>query len=252
MSESALRTPQPPTAESAVDERELRVQLAATYRLVERFGMSDLIYTHISLRVPAPTPQFLLGPHGRLFSQITASSLVKVDLAGNIIGPSDGGVNRAGVVIHGAILEARPDVNCVLHTHTPYSIAVSAVEGGLLPISQFAMRFYSRIAYHDYGRAATDPTERSKLAEDFGDKWVMLLRNHGILTTGRTVGEAFASAYYLEKACQVQVFAQSMGLPLVIPPEDTYHASVHMPGAEERSWPALLEMLDREDPSYRE
>lgn len=239
------------SVESEVDERELRIQLAACYRLVERFGMSDLIYTHISLRVPAPTPQFLLNPHGKLFSQITASSLVKVDLAGNIIGHSDYPVNRAGVAIHGAVLEARPDVNCVLHTHTIYGAAVSALQAGLLPISQFAMRFHGQLAYHDYGRAATDPTERSKLAEDLGEKWVMLLRNHGILTTGKTVGEAFAQAYYLEKACQVQIAAQSTGLPLIIPPEDTY-GSIHIPGVEERAWPALLEMLDQEDPSYRD
>lgn len=251
MTEFAVRRAEPSSAESTVDERDLRIQLAAAYRLVERFGMSDLIYTHISLRVPGPTPQFLINPHGKLFGQITASSLVKVDLAGNIIGPSDWPVNRAGVVIHGAVLEARPDVNCVLHTHTPYSVALSALEGGLLPISQFAMRFSGRIAYHDYGRAATDPTERSRLAEDLGDKWVMLLRNHGILTTGRTVGEAFSSAYYLEKACQVQIYAQSTGLPLVIPSPDTY-SSVNVPGARERAWPALLEMLDREDPSYRD
>lgn len=245
------RIAQKPSPEPTADERQLRIQLAAAYRLVERFGMSDLIYTHISLRVPGPEPQFLMNPHGKLFSQITASSLVKVDLAGNIIGQSDYSVNRAGVVIHGAILEARPDVNCVVHAHTPYAIAVSALEGGLLPISQFAMRFHNQLAYHDYGRAATDPTERSRLAEDLGDKWAMILRNHGVLTTGRTVGEAFSSAYYLEKACQVQIMAQCTGLRLVIPAEDTY-ASVHVPGAEERAWPALLEMLDREEPSYRD
>ena len=249
MTETVTRSAESP--ESAADEREARMQLAAAYRLIERFGMSDLIYTHISLRVPGSQHHFLLNPHGRLFNQITASSLVKVDLGGNIIGHSAHGVNRAGVAIHGAILEARPDINCVVHTHTPYSIAVSALQGGLLPLSQFAMRFHNQLGYHDYGRAATDPTERSRLAEDLGNNWAMILRNHGLLATGKTVGEAFSTAYYLEEACKVQILAQCTGLPLVIPSEETY-SSVHVPGVEERAWPALLEMLDVEDPSYRD
>lgn len=241
-----------PSGEPTLEERELRIQLAAAYRLADRFGMSELISTHISLRVPGSTPAFLLNPHGLLFSEITASSLVKVDLNGNIVGHSDWTVNRAGVAIHGAILAARPDVNCVFHAHTPYSMAVSALECGLLPLSQAAMRFMGHVAYHDYGRAATDPVERSRLAEDLGTNWVMLLRNHGILTTGRTVGEAFASAYYLERACQVQIFAQSTGLPLIMPREEMISGSVNTPGAEDRAWPALVRMLDREDPSYRD
>lgn len=233
------------------DERELRIELAACYRLVEKFGMADLIYTHISMRVPGDRPMFLLNPHGKLFDQITASSLVKVDLAGNIVGDSPYDVNRAGVAIHGAILEVRPDVNCVLHTHTPYAIALSAIDAELLPISQWAMRFHGRIGYHDYGRAATDPSERSRLAEDMGNNWAMILRNHGVLATGKTAGEAFASAYYLEKSAQVQLAAMSTGRPLVIPPENLYEGA-HFPGLDERSWPALLEMLDAEDPSYRD
>jgi ribulose-5-phosphate 4-epimerase/fuculose-1-phosphate aldolase len=214
--------------------------------------MSELISTHISLRVPGPTPAFLLNPYGVLFSQITASSLVKVDLAGNILSQNEYKVNRAGVQIHGAILEARPDVNCVLHAHNSYTIAVSAQRDGLLPMSQAALRFWGQMAYHDYGRAASDPVERSKLQEDMGDKWVMLLRNHGFLSTGRTVGEAFVSGYYLDLACRAQILAQSAGVPLVMPTEDTYEGGVEHRGRDEPSWPALLRLLDSEDPSYKD
>src|SRR5687768_13980451 len=162
-------------------ERELRVQLAAAYRLADKFGMSELIATHITLRVPGPTPAYLINKHGLLFNEITASNLVKVDLYGKPVVDGQGPVSPAGTAIHGSILAARPDINCVFHTHTVYSIAVSSMECGLLPLSQSAMRFHGKIAYHDYGRAATDPTECSKLQEDMGDKGVMLMRNHGIL-----------------------------------------------------------------------
>jgi len=233
-------------------ERELRVQLAAAYRLAEKFGMSELTATHISLRVPGPTPTFLFNQNGLLFDEITASNLVRIDLYGTPVnGDKVVSLNRAGVNIHGAILEARPDVNCVLHTHNVYSIAVASTEAGLLPLSQSAMRFTGQVAYHDYGRAATDQTERSRLQEDLGDKWVMLLRNHGILTTGKTVGDAFISAFHLEKACQAQAFAQAMGQPLVLPVEQTA-ADATAPGRGGAAWQALLRRLDREDPSYRD
>jgi ribulose-5-phosphate 4-epimerase/fuculose-1-phosphate aldolase len=237
-------------------ERELRIQLAAAYRLAEKFGMSELTATHISLRVPGPTPTFLFNQSGLLFDEITASNLVRIDLYGNPVdGNKNVSLNRAGVNIHGAILEVRPDVNCVLHTHNAYAIAVASTEGGLQPLSQSAMRFTGRIAYHDYGRAATDATERSRLQEDLGDKWVMLLRNHGTLTTGQTVGDAFIAAYHLEKACQVQAFAQAMGQPLVFPEEGAVGdaaAAQTGGGAENRAWMALLRRLDREAPSYKD
>ncbi len=238
-------------------ERELRIQLAAAYRLAEQFGMSEITATHISLRVPGPTPTFLFNQNDLLFDEITASNLVRIDLYGKPVGGQQNvALNRAGVNIHGAILEARPDVNCVLHTHNVYAIAVASTEGGLLPLSQSAMRFMGQIAYHDYGRAATDATERSRLQEDLGDKWVMLLRNHGIITTGKTVGEAFLAAYHLEKACQVQALAQAMGRPLVLPEpgavEDATMAPAGRGGGEDRAWKALLRRLDREDPSYRD
>jgi ribulose-5-phosphate 4-epimerase/fuculose-1-phosphate aldolase len=248
-------TDQTSASDSEAVERELRIQLAAAYRLADKFGMSELIATHISLRVPGPTPTYLFNQHGLLFNEITASNLIKVDLYGNPVQEGAGPLSRAGTAIHGAILEARPDVNCVFHTHTVCSIAVASSECGLLPLSQSAMRFSGHIAYHDYGRAATDSTERSKLQEDLGDKWVMMMRNHGILTTGKTCGEAFMSAFHMEKACQVQVLAQSTGQPLLFPVEEAVDDAAATPGGtgvENRAWQALLRQLDREDPSYKD
>jgi ribulose-5-phosphate 4-epimerase/fuculose-1-phosphate aldolase len=236
----------------SAEERELRVELAAAHRLAEKYGMSEIINTHISLRLPDSEPCFLIKPQGLLFDEITASNLLKIRYDGSVIGDSPYKPNRAGVAIHGSILDARPDINCVVHTHTPYGTAVSLLECGLLPASQAALRFTARIAYHDYGRA-TDPVECSRLAEDMGDKSVMILRNHGLIATGRTVGEAFTSAFYLEKACQFQVLAQSTGQPLELPSEEILRESEERaaPGTEELAWPALLRMLDRQDPSYR-
>ena len=253
MADTATRSAGGASREWSDEEHELRVQLAAAYRLADKYGMSELINTHISLRLPDAPHTYLFNPHGMLFDEITASSLVTVDLRGNVTSHSEYTANRAGVAIHGAILGARPDVSCVFHTHTPWATAVSSLECGLLPMSQAALRFEGQVAYHDYGRAATDPAECDRLAEDIGDNSVMLLRNHGILTTGRTVGEAFVSAYYLEKACQFQILAQSAGVPLVMPTEEIrLAASGRTPGMEERAWPALLRMLDRMDPSYRD
>lgn len=249
---AATATDQRRTGQISEEERELRIQLAAAYRLADKYGMSELINTHISLRLPGPTPTYLLNPHSMLFNQITASSLVKLDFAGNVAGPSEWPVNRAGVAIHGSILAARPDINCVFHTHMPYTTAVSALQCGLLSMSQAALRFQGQTAYHDYGRAATDPTECKRLVNDLGDKPVMLLRNHGGITTGKTVCEAFIASFYLEKACQFQILAQSAGVPLTMPADDIIAASGGRPASDDRAWPGLLRMLDREDPSYRE
>ena len=249
---AAMTTEQRSTGQISEQERELRIQLAAAYRVADKYGMSELINTHISLRVPGSTPAYLLNPHGVLFNQITASSLVKVDFAGRLLGPSEWPVNRAGVAIHGAILAARPDINCVFHTHMPYTTAVSSLQCGLLPMSPPALRFQGHTAYHDYGRAASDPAEGARLVKDLGDKPVMLLRNHGGITTGKTVCEAFVASYYLEKACQFQILAQSAGVPLAMPEEEIIAASGGRPTGDERAWPSLLRMLDREDPSYRE
>ena len=248
----AIATDQRRTGEISEEERELRIQLAAAYRLADKYEMSELIYTHISLRVPGPTPTYLLNPYGVLFHQITASSLVKIDFAGNVAGPSEWPVNRAGVAIHGSILSARPDINCVFHTHMPYTTAVSALKCGLLPMSQAALRFQGLTAYHDYGRAASDPAECARLVKDLGDKSVMLLRNHGGITTGKTVCEAFVASFYLEKACQFQLLAQSAGVPLTMPADEIIAVAASGGRRDERAWPSLLRMLDREDPTYRD
>lgn len=237
-----------------LSERDLRIQLAAAYRLVAQFQMTDLIYTHISVRLPGPDHHFLINPYGMMFHEITASSLVKIDLEGHVVGESDWPVNPAGFVIHSAIHTAREDLHCVLHTHTKYGIAVSALASGLLPISQFAMQFYNRVAYHDYEGVALDLDERERLVNDLGDRNVMILRNHGLLTAGRTIPEAFMRMFYLNRACEVQITAQSAGVPLVIPPQevcDRAATQLDIDNLGQLEWPALLRLLDREDTSYR-
>lgn len=234
-------------------EQELRVHLAAAYRLIEKFRMADLICTHLSARLPSEG-EFLLNPYGLMFNEITASSLVKVDLAGNGIGDNAYPVNPAGFVIHAGILAARPDVGCVVHTHSRYGMAVSALECGLLPISQIALQFYNQVAYHNYEGVSLDLDEQTRLAADLGDKKVMILRNHGLLTVGRTVAEAFILAYYLEKACEIQILAQSAGSPLIeLAPAVCARSAAQQEGEDlvHLQWAALLRSLDREDVSYR-
>jgi ribulose-5-phosphate 4-epimerase/fuculose-1-phosphate aldolase len=243
-----------PKAAKLEDEHSLRIQLAAAYRLIERLRMADLVDTHISVRLP-DTNHFLLNPYGLLFDEITASSLVKLDFGGNLIDESEWQVNPAGYVIHSAILTARPDAVCVLHTHSPYVMAVSTLECGLLPISQIGLQFYDRVAYHDYEGVSLDLDECERLQNDLGDKNVMIMKNHGLLTVGRSVAEAFYLAYYMEKACQIQVLAQSTGsklieLPLAVCEKSAVQQDVDDLG--QLQWNALLRKLDREDPSYRE
>ncbi len=237
-----------------LSERELRIQLAAAYRLLDKFKMTDLISTHLSVRVPGPDDHFLINPFGMMFHEITASSLVKIDLDGNIVSDSEWPVNPAGFVIHSAIHAARVDLTCVFHTHTRYGMAVSALECGLLPISQFAMKFYNRVAYHDYEGVSLELDERERLVKDLGGKKVMILRNHGLLTAGRTISEAFYLMYYLDRSCEVQITAQSSGAKLVIPPESVCEHSALQQDIEDLGqleWTALIRMLDRQDPSYR-
>jgi ribulose-5-phosphate 4-epimerase/fuculose-1-phosphate aldolase len=248
VAETATRTD---SANIPAEERDLRVQLAACSRIAEMCGMSELVSTHITLRIPG-TDTYLIKPQSLLFDEVTASSMVKVDLNGNVVGDNGYQPNRAGVAIHGTILRARPDVNCVLHSHTPYATALSSIEGGLLPLTQAALRFSNQVAYHNYGRAATDPIECDLLAEDMADKSVMLMRNHGLLTTGKTVGEALIAAFYLEKACQFQILAQSANQPLVFPAEELQGGQGRLAGGDEVAWPALVRKLDREDPSYKD
>lgn len=249
-------------ARLAAEERRLRIELAACYRLIARFRMTDLVFTHISVRVPGPEHHFLINPYGLMFEEITASNLVKIDLAGNPVEPTPYRVNPAGFVIHSAIHAARDDAQCVLHTHTRAGMAVSCLKEGLLPLNQMALQFYGRVAYHDYEGIAQNLDERARLVADLGDKDVMILRNHGLLSVGRTVPEAFLRMYYLERSCEVQVTAQATGAELVLPSpevcayvERQYNGDACESADEdwiELAWSALIRMLDREDPGYRD
>jgi ribulose-5-phosphate 4-epimerase/fuculose-1-phosphate aldolase len=214
-----------PPAPAGIDgpEWETRCDLAALYRLVAHFRMTDLIDTHISARVPGPQPHFLINRYGLLFEEMRASELVKVDLDGNVVDaravPGDARfrVNQAGFTIHSAVHAARPDLHWVIHTHTAAGGAVSAQEGGLLPISQHALKFHGRLAYHDYEGIALELDERQRLVADLGRCNAMILRNHGLLVGGRTVADAFHELWFLERACQIQIGALAGGVPLRIP-----------------------------------
>lgn len=246
-------------AELPDTEAALRVQLAACYRLVAHFGMDDLIYNHISVRTPGPGHHFLINPYGLLFSEVTASCFVKIDLDGHKVEPSPHEVNRAGFVIHSAVHAGREDAICVLHTHSEAATAVSALEEGLLPLSQFAMRYQGHMGFHGYEGVAIDTDERRRLVADLGPHKVLLLRNHGVLTVGRTVPEAFILMYYFEKAARVQLLAQAAGARLALPPQavtetaarqfNDHHGDILPAGT--REWPAFLRLLDRLDPSYK-
>ncbi|MFP3369336.1 class II aldolase/adducin family protein [Pseudomonas sp. SIMBA_068] len=247
-------------------EQRLRQELAACYRLIAHFRMSDLIFTHISLRLPGPEHHFLINPYGLLFDEITASSLVKIDLQGRPVEPSPHPVNPAGFVIHSAIHAAREDAHCVLHTHTRAGCAVAALECGLLPVNQMSMEFYGQVAYHAYEGIALDMDEQQRLVADLGDKPVMILRNHGLLATGGSVAEAFLRMYYLEKACEIQLAAQSAGQLILPPAEVCAHTErqFNAPGRElkqgeltdpdalQLAWAALLRMLERVAPGYQD
>lgn len=251
-----------PTAHSAFqtpEERELRRDLAAAYRLVALYGWDDLLGTHLSVRIPGADHHFLLNPFGMMFDEITASSLVKVDLDGKKLQPSPYPINEAGFTIHSAMHMGREDAQCVLHLHTIAGTAVSSQAGGLLPFHQTAMLLNGLVGYHDYEGPAFDHDERQRLLSDFSDKKVMILRNHGTLAVGRTVAEAFYYIYYLERACAIQIAAQSGNTP-VITPTDNLQGKTSLGGnsdgfaqfASRLAWPALLRKLDRVDPSYRD
>jgi ribulose-5-phosphate 4-epimerase/fuculose-1-phosphate aldolase len=247
----------PPAAPRELDEREARIELAACYRLVAHFGMDDLVFTHISARVPGRHDHFLINPYGMHFSEVTASSLVKIDLDGKLVEDNGHPVNEAGFVIHSAIHAARPDVACVLHTHTRAGVALSCLEEGLLPLNQFSLQFHNRVAYHDYEGIALDLDERQRLVADLGDKRVMVLRSHGLLTAGRTVAEAFSLMYYLDESCRIQLDIMASGGKMLLVPGQVAEKTARqftrsdLP-AGQREWPALLRMLDKKDPSYRD
>ena len=249
-------TRQQPAAEGiGAQERQLRVDLAAAYRLAAIYGWTDLNNTHFSARIPG-TDTFLLNPFGMLFDEITASSLVKVDHQGNIIGASGYPTNPAGFVIHGALHMAVPDANCILHTHSRYGAAVSMQKLGLLPASQKALTVMGWVGYHDFEGAALDTAERPRIVSDLGTKKILILRNHGLLATGRTVGEAFVWIYRIETACRQQIDALAGGAELApISKKTRKHTiaqglNMYGPGGfieVGREWPALLRQLERVD-----
>ena len=235
-----------------------RVDLAACYRLIDLYGMSEMSANHVSTRVPGEADAFLINPHGMLYEQMHASCFIKLDLAGNVLfNPTDYEINKAGYVVHSCIHAARHELDCVIHTHTIAGMSVSAMECGLLPIAQTSMRF-AKIAYHDYEGVALDLEEQERLVRDLGEHEGMILRNHGLLTVGASIPEAFNSMFRLERACQVQVAALSCNVELKLPAKEIVEESwrLYQPGVRRRfgvlEWPALLAKLDKIDPSYRE
>jgi len=240
------------------EEWDRRVDLAAAYRLMDLYGMTELSANHISTRVPGEEGAVLINPYGLLYDQMNASCFIKVDLAGDILfNPTELGINKAGYVIHSAIHEARDDVDCVIHTHTIAGMAVSAMKCGLLPIAQTSMRF-AKIGYHDYEGVAIDAAEKKSLVRDLGDHAGMILRNHGLLVVGASIPEAFYNIFKLERACQVQVAALSCNVELQLPPEAIVNESYRLYLPQTRrpfgvlEWPALLRKLDKVDPSFRD
>lgn len=243
-------------------ERKVRTDLAAAYRLVALFGWDDLVFTHISARVPGPEHHFLINPYGLLFEEITASSLVKVDLDGQKVGDSPYPVNPAGFTIHSAVHEVREDAGCVMHLHTPDGTAVATLEQGLLPLNQTAQLAMADLAYHDYEGVALDHDERPRLQRDLGSKGTMLLRNHGTLTVGPTVAQAFTRMYFLERACTMQVRTLAMqaaaGGGLYPTAEPVIEKNMHIGRmglgqvADALVWPALIRKLDRVSPGYKD
>jgi ribulose-5-phosphate 4-epimerase/fuculose-1-phosphate aldolase len=240
---------------AAESEWRTRVDLAACYRLIALFGWDDLVFTHVSAKLPGPSEIFLINPYGMMFEEITASSLVKVDLEGRKLDDSPHPVNPAGFVIHSAIHAARPDVGCVLHTHSLNGVAVSAQKRGLLPISQQSIFVLASLGYHDYEGVALRDAEKPRLVADLGNRSYLLLRNHGLLTVGVSIPEAFLAMYLFEAACSIQLRAQAGG-DLIPVPEPIVAGAPEMARAVTQgqganlAWPGLLRRLDRKLPGY--
>jgi len=238
------------------EEWEVRVDLACAYRMVAHYGWDDLIFTHLSARIPGPEHHFLLNPYQLTFEEVTASSLVKVDVQGNPVDPTPFITNPAGFTIHSAIHMAREDAQAVMHLHTPAGQAVSAHSEGLLPLTQTAMLVRQDIAFHEYEGVAVDLDERERLVADLGDKGAMILRNHGTLAVGSSVGECFVKLYFLERACQAQVMALSAGDAVNMPPQGSPEITAEQGAmglkvaANLLAWPALKRKAYRLDPSF--
>ncbi len=255
---TAMTSTQFKRQEISAEEWEARVNVAALYRLVAMHGWDDLVGTHISARIPGKDHRFLLNPYGMMFDEITASSLLTIDLEGNQITESEYDYNQAGFTIHSAVHMSRPDALYVIHLHTNYGVAVSCQKQGLLPMNQTAIAATSGLAYHDYEGVATNLAERERLVRDLGDKNAMILRNHGTMACGPNAGGAWQAIFRLERACEYQILAQSGGaetIPLSNEIIDSRHDSSsteHLAKRGEFIWPALLRKLDRADPSFRE
>lgn len=251
---------------SAIDphEWELRVQLAAAYRIIDHLGWSELIWTHTTVRVPGPEHHFLINPYGLRFDEVAASNLVKVDLDGKILGDPSQEINPAGFVIHSAIHMLRRDVGCVMHTHTTAGMAVAALECGLLPISMYGLGYYGQIGYHDFEGPSLELDERERLAENLGNRNVMVMKTHGLLTCGATVGQAFVRMFRLQRACEVQLAAQATGASLIVPPKSVQALTLKLNNDFESvevgdgysrvanpEFDAMVRLMDRKDPSFR-
>jgi ribulose-5-phosphate 4-epimerase/fuculose-1-phosphate aldolase len=258
MNAPAIKISKPVREQVSAQEWETRVNLAACYRLMSEYGMVEMVANHISARVPGTHNEFLINPYGMLYEEMTASSMVKIDIEGNVLfNATDYGINQAGYVIHSAIHAARHDVDCIIHTHTLAGMAVSAMKCGLLPIAQSSMR-YTDIAYHDYEGVALRLEERERLVENLGNREAMILRNHGLLTVAESIPECFNGMFRLERACQLQVQTLACNTELQMPPNEVvqYTNNQMLPGTRRRfgllEWPALLRKLDRIDASYRQ
>lgn len=242
----------------STEEWQTRVDLAACYRLIAMYGWDDLIFTHISARVPGSHEHFLINAYGLLFEEMTASSLVKVDLKGNVVMESPYSINPAGFTIHSSVHAARQDAACVLHTHTKAGIAVSAQEDGLLPLSQISLFPFSSLGYHDYEGIALNENEKPRLVADLGNNNFLILRNHGLLTVGGSIADTFLYMYALETACQTQIMAQSTGAgltlvnPKIVGGIKAQIEQVLKGMGGNLAWPALLRKLDRRDPTFRD
>lgn len=242
-------------------EQKLRVQLAAAYRMVDLYGWSELIYSHLTVRVPGPEHHFLINPYGLTYDEVTASNLVKVDLDGRIVGPSKYGVNPAGFVIHSAIHAQSEDNNCVMHTHSTAGMALAALQDPLRPLSIYAASVFGHLSIHEFEGISTDPAERERLVQHFGANRSMILRNHGLLVAGRTVPETFLRLFRLERACTVQLAALSAGPVAVMNDKLAAHCYQQVEGFSQQAggkphgeteFDALVRKLDRIDPNYRD
>ena len=238
-------------------EWQMRIDLAACYRLADHFGFSDIIWNHITAKIPG-TENFLINRFGLRYDEITASSLVTLDLDGNVTdsgtATSDEDINVTGFIIHSAVHAARPDVHCIMHSHSQSGLAVSVLEDGLIPMIQDVMPFYNRVAYHDYEGLSVDTAERHALAADLGDKKAMIMRNHGLLTCGETVAEAFMLMYYLERACKVQMDVMASGQAYRLPSAELCEQTARQYGLfpyGKFEWPALIRLVEKNSPDYR-